>query len=522
MPCRSFTKNLTAATAVGTSLLFSSLAVAPAVAADPALVDMGKYLATAGDCVACHTAPGGKPFAGGRAMQTPFGTIYTPNITPDKATGIGDWSDDDFYRAMHEGIGHHGEYLYPVFPFPWYTKVTKDDVLAIKAYLFSLTAENAPQKPLQFRFPFNIRETLLTWRTAFFKPATFMPDSAKSPEINRGAYLVEGLGHCGECHNQNSLLGASDWSGQLKGGEIQGWYAPNITSDGKEGLGSWSTDEIVKFLHDGSAPGRGVVLGPMRETIDDSLRYMSDADLHAIAAYLKSFSKSETYKPLDANQAAAASAGANAYLTNCSSCHGVKGDGIKGMIPALAGNGSVTAAGPQNVIRVVLGGLPAAGGYAPMPAAGADLSDQTVADIVNYVRTAWGNKAPANAEPGTIGKVRGETTTLMSPSLKTGCVPPKAPAALAKAIDEAGLRDALTGTKMSDMLQRIDAILPKIKASDPSAKDDDIVNAMIEAYCPIALADTSVPAQQRTALVGSFGELVYGQLHNPEHVPPKN
>ena len=522
MSRRSSAKRLTVATTVGASLLFSSLAAGHAAGADPALVDRGKYLATAGDCVACHTAPGGKPFAGNRAMETPFGTIYTPNITPDKATGIGNWSDDDFYRAMHEGIGDHGEYLYPVFPFPWYTKVTKDDALAIKAYLFSLPAENAPRKPLQFRFPFNIRAALLTWRTAFFKAATFAPDPAKSPEVNRGAYLVEGLGHCGECHNQSNLLGASDWSGKLKGGQVQGWYAPNITSDGKEGVGSWSTDEIVKFLHDGSAPGRGVVLGPMRETIDDSLHYLSDADLHAIAAYLKSFPKSETYKPLDANQAAAASAGANAYLSNCSSCHGVDGQGIKGVIPALAGNGSVTAAGPQNVIRVVLGGLPAANGYAPMPAAGADLSDQAVADIVNYVRTAWGNKAPANAEPGAVGKVRGEVATLMSPSPKTGCVPPKTTTALAKAVNEAGLRDALTGTRMPDMLQRIDAVLPKVKAGDPSATDDEIVNAMIEAYCPIALADTSVSAQERPALVGSFGELVYGQLHNPEHVPAKN
>ena len=172
-------------------------------------------------------------------MATPFGEIPTPNITPDKATGIGDWSDDDFYRAMHEGIGRHGEYLYPVFPFPWFTKVTRDDAMAIKSYLFSLAPKNAPRKPLKLAFPFNIRESLAAWRTAFFKPETFAPDATLSNELNRGAYLVEGLGHCGECHNHLNIFGASNWSGRLEGGQIEGWYAPNITSDGHEGIGSW-------------------------------------------------------------------------------------------------------------------------------------------------------------------------------------------------------------------------------------------------------------------------------------------
>ena len=509
------------ALAVGIVLLMFSVSSAYAADPDPDLIAKGKYLATAGDCIACHTAPGGKPFAGGLGMQTPFGTIYTPNLTPDKATGIGAWSDDDFYKAVHEGIGHRGEYLYPVFPFPWYTKVKKEDVLAIKAYLFSIPPETAPQKPLGFMFPFNIREALLTWRTAFFKPSTFVPDPAKSEEINRGAYLVEGLGHCGECHNHNNLLGASDWSGKLKGGEISGWYAPNITSDGKEGVGSWNTDEIVQYLHEGSAPGRGIAVGPMMETIHDSLQYLNDADLHAMAAYLKSFSKAETYKPLDVQQVDAASAGANAYLSNCASCHGVDGKGIKGVIPALAGNGLVAAGGPQNVIRVVVGGLPAADGYAPMPAAGADLSDQAVADIVNYVRTAWGNAAAADAEPGAVGKLRTDTATLMLP-LRKSCSPPQATTALAKGIDEAGVQTALTGVKMTDMLQRIDALLPKIKQSVPAAKDDEIVNAMIEAYCPIALADNSVPAAEKPALIGSFGGLVYGQVKMLDNGSIKN
>lgn len=488
-----------------------------AAAADADLVARGKYLTTAGDCIACHTIPGGKPFSGNRAMETPFGTIYTPNLTPDKATGIGNWTDDQFYRAVHDGIGHNGEYLYPVFPFPWYTKVTRDDVMAIKAYLFSLEPVEQKRQRLEFKFPFNIRTALLGWRTAFFKAGTFAPDPHKSEEVNRGAYLVEGLGHCGECHNQHNVLGASDWSGKLKGGEIQGWYAPNITANGGQGVGSWSNDQIVTFLKSGSAPGKGVVLGPMHETIQDSLQYLSDPDLKAIAAYLKSFSQPDTYKPTDANQAVqAAAVGADDYLSNCSSCHRPDGKGIEGVIPSLVDNGSVKAKGPNNVIKVVLGGLPALNGYAPMPAAGANVPDQEIADLVNYVRTAWGNGAPANAEPGMVAKLRATSMTLMSSTVASGCVPPAGDTPVAK-IDKAALQAELKGVRQQDMLQHIVVLLPKVQASAPDAKDDAIINAMTDAYCPVALADDSVPPPERTALIGSFASLVYSQIHHYEN-----
>ena len=499
---------------------------APARAAsgpDPALIQQGEYLARAGDCVACHTGPGGKPFAGGLVMRTPFGSITTPNITPDKATGIGDWSDDDFYRALHEGIGKKLGYLYPVFPFPWYTKVTREDALAIKAYLFSLPPENAPRKPYRLSFPFNIREALLSWRTAFFKPATFKPDPAKSPEVNRGAYLVEGLGHCGECHNHNNVLGASDWSGRLRGGEIDGWYAPNITADGKEGIGAWSEAELVTFLREGSAPGRGVALGPMKETIEHSLRYLSDADLQAIAAYLKSFSAQQSYKPLDAaQQQAVSAAGAPTYLSFCASCHGVDGKGRPGMIPALAGNGAVTAQGPQNMIRVVVGGLPATNGLSPMPAVGVGMSDQEVADAVNYARTAWGNAAPGNAAPGLVAKLRAETSTLMSATPARGCPAPTADPVLAKAVAASGLDATVGAAPLANLLEPIDDVLGRIKAAAPAARDDDIVNAVAEAYCPVAMADATLTASERTVRLGDFAVLVYGQLKQGENGPIKN
>ena len=278
------------------SVLFLG-SVAPAFAADDNadLVKKGEYLVTAGDCVACHTAPGGEKFAGNYFLPTPVGKIPTPNLTPDKETGIGNWTDDQFYRAIHEGIGNKGEYLYPALPFPWFTKVTREDAMAIKAYLFSLKPVHNPRKPLEIGFPFDIRTGLLTWRLLFFKEGTFEPDPKATPAVNRGAYLVEGLGHCGACHNRDNMMGASVWSGKLQGGKISGWYAPNITSDGRDGVGRWPEDDIVKFLKTGERHNaKTVALGPMHEVIYDSTSHMSDEDLHAIASYLKATAAKQT------------------------------------------------------------------------------------------------------------------------------------------------------------------------------------------------------------------------------------
>jgi mono/diheme cytochrome c family protein len=240
-------------------------------------------------------------------------------------------------RAMHEGIGRRNEYLYPVFPFPWFTKITRDDVLAIKAYLFSLIAPaNAPRQPLKLAFPFSIRESLLAWRVAFFKPATFAPEPHSSDQLYRGAYLVEGLGHCGECHNRHNLFGASDWSGRLEGGGIEGWYAPNLTAAGNDSIEAWSSDQIATFLKSGAAPGKGVALGPMRETIDNSLRYLSDDDINAIAVYIKSAAANQSAKPATEIAPAPAYGGGVMYLSSCAFCHQPNGQGISGMIPALA------------------------------------------------------------------------------------------------------------------------------------------------------------------------------------------
>ena len=229
------------------ALLTAATIAGPAAAADDTVAH-GEYMTRAADCMSCHTQQGGTPFAGGRAIGTPFGTLSSPNITPDKDTGIGAWSDDDFYRAVHDGIGHGGEYLYPVMPYTSFTKMTREDVLAVKAYLFTLKPVFAPRPPNGLDFPFNIRPSLFVWRELFFHPGTYQPNPKHSADWNRGAYIVEGPGHCGECHSPRNILGGTETQAGLSGGVVQQWLAPNISSDPLAGVGDRSVADIETFL----------------------------------------------------------------------------------------------------------------------------------------------------------------------------------------------------------------------------------------------------------------------------------
>jgi mono/diheme cytochrome c family protein len=474
------------------------------------LVARGQYLANAGDCIACHTAKGGKTLAGGLYMNTPFGPISTPNITPDKATGIGSWTDDQFYRVMHEGIGHQGEYLYPVMPFPWYTIVTRDDVMAIRAYLNTQPAVHKERLPNKFRFPYNIRESLLAWRKVFFKPETFTPDPKQSDEVNRGAYLVNGLAHCGECHNSRPVAGTSKWREALQGGVIDNWYAPNITSDIRDGIGAWSNTDIATFLKTGAAPGKGVALGPMAETVH-SLSHLTDGDLLAIAAYLKTTPPKATDQDEKMQLFAGKDArGAGTYLNYCASCHGVDGNGLKGVIPALAGNGAVTAKGPENVINVVLGGLEAHERNAPMLAIGAGMTDEEVADVANYVRQTWNNAAPPTAMPGMVGNLRASTNTLMNGAPKSSC-PAVAESALATALasNRAGLKTQLASVTEANMPQLTGQLVNKARTAAPGTSQAELVNGLTSGYCSVVRADKSLDWNQRALLLGHFAELAY-------------
>jgi len=384
-----------------------SLAV-PAVA-QQTQVQRGEYLARAGDCVSCHTAKGGAAYAGGLRMDTPFGYLLSPNITPDAETGIGRWSTDEFYRAMHDGVNKRGQDMFPVMPFDFYTKVTREDSDAIYAYLRSVKAVRSAVDINHLRFPFNQRWSMLVWRELYFDEATVKADPARSAAWNRGAYLVEGLGHCSSCHSPRNALGGIEKKDAYTGATIDGWFALNLTSNLHTGLGNWTAKEIATYLKTGAYKGKTTTFGPMAEVVQNSLKYLTDADLQAMAEYLKSIPPNSSLRTGRPAPDESRQRGAALYLDHCAGCHQSKGRGISGVFPPLAGNGAVIAPDPANIFKVVLGGIPARGGYIPMPPFAAQLSDQQIADIANYARTSWGNSATPSATPAAVAKLRGAT-----------------------------------------------------------------------------------------------------------------
>lgn len=371
-------------------------------------IEAGRYQATLGDCAGCHTAPGGKPFAGGVALETPFGTLVAPNITPDRDTGIGAWSEEDFRRALKQGVGHGGERLYPAMPYTAYTKMSDSDVAALWAYLRTVQPVGNKVQSNQLPFPFRIRLLMAGWNWINFTPGDFKPDAKKSAEWNRGAYIVEGAGHCSVCHAPKSALGAD--KGGLTGTVLQGWFAPNITGNLHDGVGSWSADGIVTYLKTGA--GRGTIgSGPMREVIENSTSKMTDADLKAIAVYLKDLPGGDGKGPAPvAKDNLAMQTGAKIYAVNCSACHNGDGSGQGQLFPRLAGNSVVQQGDPTTLIHVVLAGsqgaVTAAAPTTPaMPSLAFRLTDQQVADVLTYVRNSWGNAAPA-VTPDAVAKQR--------------------------------------------------------------------------------------------------------------------
>jgi mono/diheme cytochrome c family protein len=336
-------------------------------------------------------------------MPTPFGTLYSSNITPDPETGIGKWSADDFNRTMHSGRFPDGGLIYPAMPFASYTKVTRADSDAIFAYLKSIPPVNQKNRPHDMRFPYDNRQLLVGWRTLFFTEGEYSPDPGKSPEWNRGAYLVEGLGHCGMCHSPINALGGQSQSDAFKGGLIpmQNWYAPSLTSNREAGLGDWSIKDITDLLKSGIS-ARGVVYGPMAEVVYNSLQYLTDDDVRAMAGYLKSIAQPTPPPPPSSTLPSSEgslliSLGKTVYDAHCTTCHGAQGEGRPPHWPPLAGNQSIQMQSAVNAIRMVLnGGYPPAteGNLRPygMPPFAGLLSDNEVAAVVSYIRTAWGNR----------------------------------------------------------------------------------------------------------------------------------
>ena len=386
----------------------SAVAQAPTTAPAPAAtkVQQGEYLARAGDCISCHSVPGGQPFAGGLRLNTPFGYLLSPNITPDKETGIGDWSADDFARAVQRGVNVRGHYLYPAMPFDFYTKASRDDIDAIFAYLKTVAPVRNQVEVNHLSFPFDIRASMVAWRELYFNEGPYKPDPKQSASWNRGAFLVEGFGHCSDCHSPRNLLGGIEQAKDQTGAVVDGWFAMNLTSNIATGLGSWSVADIANYLKTGVLPGKTTALGPMQQVVQNSTSYLTDADRTAIAEYLKSLPPNSSLFTGRKGPDPTRVAGAKLYIDRCSGCHQDKGVGITGVIPPLAGNPVRVAPDPADVIKLILGGAAAHGQMIAMPGFSNQITNQDVADIANYVRTSWGNTGAPNATVEVVAKLR--------------------------------------------------------------------------------------------------------------------
>ncbi|PTQ73621.1 cytochrome c [Pseudomonas sp. GV071] len=362
-------------------------------------VEKGRYLAVVGDCTACHTVPGQPAFSGGVVIETPFGKLVGANITPDPETGLGDWTFDDFQKVMSEGHSKGGKRLYGAMPFTAYTKVRKEDNLALWAYLQTIEPVHNPVESNQLPFPFNVRTSLIGWNLLNFTQGEFVPTAEKSPQWNRGAYLVEGLGHCGTCHTPKNLIGGDKNDQFLAGSNLQGWIAPDITANAHSGIGQWSNEDLVQYLKTG-ANRFDIASGPMAEAVENSTQHWTDEDLMAVAVYLKDGQATAAAPQPVAADTPAMLAGKAIYADRCSACHVPNGEGVKNLFPKLAAAPLVNSSDPTSLIRVVLAGSRAGGTEAAptapaMPSFAWNLSDDNIADVLTYVRNTWGNAAPA-------------------------------------------------------------------------------------------------------------------------------
>jgi mono/diheme cytochrome c family protein len=406
----------------------SAAGVAPAIAGAPGsagVVARGEYLTKAADCVACHTVPdSGKPFAGGVGFKLPFGTIYSSNITPDPTHGIGAYSDDEFVRAVREGIRKDGQHLYPAFPYTSYTQLSRDDVLAIKAYLMTLQPIGEPNRPNDLGFPFDQRWAMSFWNAAFFKSRRFVPDASKPEQWNGGAYLATALGHCGECHTPRNVGFGLEHGHELAGEELQGWRAYNITSDSKYGIGNWSDADIVAYLTTGHASEHASASGPMGEAVSHSLQFLHPQDAAALVAYLRTIPAHEGKHPVEvdskppalvsstpmlpgADELKAHTEGLQLFEGACAGCHQWNGQGRETPYASLLGTRGVNDATAANVTQVILQG----GKYRVgddevfMPGFGGAYSDAEVAALANYVVAHFGGKQ-GSVTPEEVAKRR--------------------------------------------------------------------------------------------------------------------
>jgi mono/diheme cytochrome c family protein len=358
----------------------------------------GQYLVVAGDCISCHLRDAGEPLAGGLGLKTPFGVIYTPNITSDEQTGVGNWTSDQFYRAMHDGIDDGGKNLYPAFPYPWFRLVSREDDDAILAFLKTTPAVKYTPPKNKLPFPLNFRSTVKGWNLLYLNAHDFQTDPSQSSEWNRGAYLVNGLGHCGGCHTPKNALGADKSKQKFYGATLENWVAPDLTANDRTGIGAWSIDDVAEFLRNGRNAHAGAG-SAMADVITNSTSLMSDVDRHAIAVYLKSQAPSPKVANAQPNSGAMRR-GAEIYSDACASCHLENGVGQPRYFPPLGPNAMLQQADPIGLEHLILAGArigigPSRPSPLTMPSFAWKLNDEEVADVATFIRNSWGNRAAA-------------------------------------------------------------------------------------------------------------------------------
>lgn len=467
------------------------LALGTALLAQPAfaqqdlqeLIERGRYLADAAHCVACHTAEDGEAFAGGRPFESKFGTLYSTNITPDPSTGIGRWDLGDFEAALREGVRRDGAYLYPAMPYVAFTKIKDEDIRALWAYFRSLQPIRQEEPENELQFPYGLRVGLAGWQALYFKPGRFTPESTRSDEFNRGAYLVQALSDCGGCHTPRNFAMARQQDERLEGGVNAGWYAPDISAGHYSAIRDWSIDELVTYLGGEHVSENIAAVGPMYETLAGGLENLREDDLHAIAVYLKEQSspesghvEAEDWVFPEERQVA----GTALYQGHCQTCHGEDGEGDYGVAPTLVDTASITGEEPDSAIMAVLQGFDPRDRWGAMPSFAYALQNQEIADIVNHIRTAWTNDGVPNATASRVAYLR-SLAQIPEGGQRPGVICPNVPASR---LDEQTL--AAIQNLLNDDEARSEA-LPQLvndyQERHPDLSSTDVVVSLSGAYC---------------------------------------
>jgi mono/diheme cytochrome c family protein len=481
---------------------------APSTAGTASLVARGLYLSRAGGCAACHSPPGVPAFAGGVQLNTPFGALYGPNITPDTATGIGSWTEADFRRALRAGVRKDGQPLYPAMPYENYTKISDADISALWAYLRSVPPARHQVPANTLRFPMNVRRGVALWQSAFFTSVRYAPAPDKDAVWNRGGYLVEALGHCGACHTPRNALQGLEKSRTLGGAQIDGWYAPALLPGLK--LIDGPIEDLQAYLRTGRGPGNVKTFGPMQEVVSDGLSHLSEDDIHAIAVYLRD----PRGAPQPARDDAASvpppdalAAGRLVFENNCISCHRADGRGASATVPALAGNDAVTAREPDNVVTAVLEGFDPQGSWGAMPSFAGLLDDAQIAALANYVRNAWGNRGGLVATTDSVAALRA-TAELPAGGIRQGLLCPSLPRE--RLLPALHLGSAAYREAAHDAAPRQRLIQGYLKAR-PRAAPAEIIEALSTGYCRTLTADGASSARLSAGVI-DFSQLLARDL----------